>query len=98
MEEVLRQAELAEKTKSKASVNTNGTHVGESGSASIDADYEDGELEDEDLEESTAHAENGDGIAHGIYNTAAAPPAISGDADINGHQPTASLKGIIHPQ
>jgi hypothetical protein len=93
VEEVLKQADLAEKINSKASPNPNSNHVGASASASTDAGYEDGEVEDEDLEELTVPAEKGHGSAHESYNAATVPSATDGNAYLNGHQSNASIKG-----
>lgn len=94
MEEVLRQAEMAEKTNLKATADINGNHANGSASASIDADYEDGEIEDEDLEESMAPAWEGDGAAHESKNVAASPSAMNGNTRTTRSQPSAA-KGIL---
>lgn len=98
VEEVLRQAEMAEKTNSKASLKTNGNHVEASASEGIDAYYEDGEIGDEDLEESKVSAEKGDGAAHESYNAAPVLSATNGNGHLNGHHPNATMRGNTYLQ
>lgn len=97
MEEVLRQAEMAEKTNLKTTADINGNHANGSASASIDADYEDGEIEDEDREESKeskTSAGKGDRVAHESKDVAASTSAANGDTRTARDQQSAA-KGIL---
>jgi hypothetical protein len=94
VEEVLRQAEMAEETNLKATADINGNHANGSASASIDADYEDGEIEDEDLEESMAPVGTGNGAAHESKDLAVSPPPMNDNTGTTRNQPSAA-KGIL---
>ena len=57
VEEILRKADISENAKSKASATTNGKHVSVLASTETDDDYEDGEIEDEDMKQPLAPVE-----------------------------------------
>lgn len=95
MEEVLRRAELEEKIGSKSPANTNGNQVTESAAASMDEEYEDGEIEGEYLEESVAAAVENDVPDHESKDVAAAPSVTNSNTRTNNPKSSASSKGMI---
>lgn len=93
VEEVLRRAELEEKIGSKSPANTNGNQVTESAAASMDEEYEDGEIEGEYLEESVAAAVENDVPDHESKDVAAAPSVTNSNTRTNNPKSSASSKG-----
>jgi hypothetical protein len=91
---------MEEKANSNTLPTINDKHPNEFASARIDADYEEGEIEDDhaEAEESTGAAEGDAAAAYENEDAAAGPTFRDANARTDDGGPTTSLKGIIQCQ